>query len=221
MIRGKWKERDNDKGKGRQKAAVPSDPKAYRDAMDVDEDDDSSGGDESDDEDDEDTTRTPGQQLSAKNAPSNRDARMALDPDATPRIPVSSTLPAVSSTVPLASDKDATDVLTAGFSSLSLVPPSVRFGRGGKSSGFSSTRSVSAPAPVASPPPAPPAPAQTAPTSPPYRGRGGPPNRGRGRGGFHPGDNTQMQVDNAHDGGGRGRGRGRGRGGFTPRGRGG
>ncbi|KAH6915817.1 hypothetical protein BKA70DRAFT_1556399 [Coprinopsis sp. MPI-PUGE-AT-0042] len=222
MIRGKWKERDDDKGKGKQKSAIHSDPKAYRDAMDVDEDD-SSGSDGSGDEDDEDATTTSGQQSrpSSKNVQSNRDTRMVLDPDATPRIPVSSTLPVVSSTVPLASDKDAADVLAAGFSSLSLVPPSVRFGRGGKSSGFSSTRSASAPAPVASPPPAPPAPAQAAPASPAYRGRGGPPTRGRGRGGFHAGDNTQMQVDGAPDGGARGRGRGRGgRGGFMPRGRG-
>ena len=48
---------------------------------------------------------------------------------------------------------DDLDGLASGLNSLSLVPPSIRFGRGGKSGGFSGN--------AASPPPPPPRPAPT------------------------------------------------------------
>ncbi|KAJ2936965.1 hypothetical protein H1R20_g152, partial [Candolleomyces eurysporus] len=144
MIRGKWKPRESSKANANANARMDVDKDTFREKMDVDEDsdedddddDNSSGG-----EDDYTATATPAIRIpdstNTNNARSNNRMAIDQDPEATPRPPVSSILPPAAT--PPATAKPllppsttAADLLASGFSALSLVPPSVRFGRGGR-----------------------------------------------------------------------------------------
>ncbi|EAU90420.1 hypothetical protein CC1G_00804 [Coprinopsis cinerea okayama7 len=136
MIRGKWKPRDGadkptSRGSGKSylsNKAMDVDPNTYRDTMDVDSDDS--------DDDDDDESSSEDETMTREKQPGSR---MVLDPEATPRLPLASK-PLPAGTPPTTSSPlqpvDPADALTSGFSSLSLVPPAVRFGRGGRNTGF-------------------------------------------------------------------------------------
>ncbi|KAJ2918649.1 hypothetical protein MD484_g1799, partial [Candolleomyces efflorescens] len=230
MIRGKWKPREPPQAN----THMPVDKEAFREKMDVDEDsdednDDDDEEDSSGDEDDYTATRNPA--IHVSNTSTSKSNRMAIDqdPEATPRPPVLSSLPPAATppttAKPLQPSTTAADILASGFSALSLVPPSVRFGRGGRGgfvghgghqkrpsqSNVVTTEQTAVVVPAGAAQPAEQdAGAVDIKSSSAGRGRGGGSNRARG--GSVPGG--AVEGTGRGGGGGRGRGgRGRGRGG--------
>ncbi|KAF6761732.1 hypothetical protein DFP72DRAFT_842588 [Ephemerocybe angulata] len=151
MVRGKWTPREPATTSSGPDAAPQQvvDRSTMRGSatssgMDVDDDDESDSDEEEVEEDpldDDDevvlvtSSRTP--DIKAFTTSKTESNRMNLDqdPEATPRPYANSSLPPIHST-PASRTADpasaSADKLAAGFSTLSLVPPSVRFGRGGR-----------------------------------------------------------------------------------------
>lgn len=226
MVRGKWTPREPSEGKG-SNPQIKVDKETIRGSssqMDVDDDDDSDDDIDSEGSDDDDAPPSaenqaqvpqPPRQSFYSTLPKPDNARMSIDqdPEATPR--------------PYASARslppDPADALASGMSTLSLIPPSVRFGRG-RGGGFATASGRPAHQPKQPSQSQTPAKADTqmaeAPTGAdiPITGasednsgesagsgaKAG--NRGRGRGG-------RGYISGEGGRGGRGRGRGRGRGG--------
>jgi len=134
LIRKEWKAKE-EKSEGRKKEGVVVDMKSHRksgdDEMAVDDDDDDEDGDEDDEEEEE------------------EEKAEADDLEATPRMLPRKTMSVHSPQTSLTSHPDtyvanhnrstANNDLTNladSLNSLSLVPNSIRFGRGGKSGGF-------------------------------------------------------------------------------------
>jgi len=198
MIRAPWKPRDT---------TSTADPDNEQDEND--------DNDEVEDEDNDDNMHTTpsNSEIEPRRTRSFQDISSIKENDGTPAHPDA--------------DVDSVDQLARSMTALSLVPPSIRFGRGGKNGGFvphhrspssSPTKSVHTPAPRPRPL------IRGTPLVTGIRGRGAVFERGRGRGPYSNvagGINARRQSDQAHPapaisrpprgrGGLRGRGRGRG-----------
>ncbi|TFK29607.1 hypothetical protein FA15DRAFT_731736 [Coprinopsis marcescibilis] len=168
LIRGHWKARDDTDAdpppdgasqpgikrkttkRNSTKDSMQVDTHTYRDrdaeSMDVDNSDDSDNDSDSEDQDQEQSESHQQQQQPRSQPPLRKPTvQAAFDPEATPRRPAHPSLPPTNvsptKTSPSATSGTAlgsADALASSFSSLSLVPPSVRFGRGGKNAGFAS-----------------------------------------------------------------------------------
>jgi hypothetical protein len=128
MIRGTWKPRDNDKGqetktKEEENMEVGSDSDSEEEDAEEEEDEDEDGDGEDRDEEE-----------GGKETPKARynDGNNARSPAVSPKPPS----PRQSSVRPSSSSYGGVDDLAQSMSSLSLVPPAIRFGRGGKGGGF-------------------------------------------------------------------------------------
>lgn len=134
MIRGTWKPRDSDKG---QEAKAKE---KERESMEVDSDSDGEDEDEGEDgeEEEEEEQDEDGEDLDedkgGEQTPKARynDGSNARSPAVSPKPPS----PRQSSVRPSSLAYGGVDDLAQSMSSLSLVPPAIRFGRGGKSGGF-------------------------------------------------------------------------------------
>lgn len=156
MVRGKWTPREPVIN-STSKPQLPVDKETMRDSttsssttMDIDDDSDDDQPFVEDDDDDSDleeqytkpqNTVPPTSRSGPAKPVASRNKMMLDDPEATPRptnpsnLPPVHDLPALKSGTPTSSANTA-DSLAAGLSTLSLVPASVRFGRGGRG-GFS------------------------------------------------------------------------------------
>ena len=141
MIRKEWKPR----GKPGESTAVPTAPDVDMDTHRMETDEQDSDEDENDSEevDEDDEQELDGQEDHENSV--QRPMSTDLDPDATPRMGTRGTaslLPSVSppSSSPQSADTPLVDGLTDSLNSLTLVPSSVRFGRGGKKGGFGPAR---------------------------------------------------------------------------------
>ncbi|KIK04542.1 hypothetical protein K443DRAFT_675791 [Laccaria amethystina LaAM-08-1] len=141
MIRKEWKPR----GKSGESTAVVTAPDVDMDThrMETDDQDSDEDEDEGEEVDEDDEQESDGQEDHQNSV--ERSMSTDLDPDATPRMGTRGTaslLPSVSppSSSPQSADTPLVDGLTDSLNALTLVPSSVRFGRGGKKGGFGPAR---------------------------------------------------------------------------------
>jgi hypothetical protein len=130
MIRGTWKPRDNSKGQESKTA------ERERENMEVDSDNEDEGEDaeQEDDGDEDEDGEDFDEQEGGEETPKARynNGSNARSPAVSPKPPS----PRQSSVRPSSLAYGGVDDLAQSMSSLSLVPPAIRFGRGGKSGGF-------------------------------------------------------------------------------------
>jgi hypothetical protein len=126
MIRGTWKPRDNNKAQDNK----IKDKEKEKENMEVDSDSD--GEDEGEDVEEEEEDEDGDEKEGGEETPKARynDGTNARSPAVSPK-PLSPRQSSVRQ-----ASYGGVDDLTQSMSSLSLVPPSIRFGRGGKSGGF-------------------------------------------------------------------------------------
>ena len=126
MIRGTWKPRDDGKGQGTKTKE--------KENMEVDADSDSEEEDAEEEEEDEDGDGEDLEEEGGKETPKARynNGSNARSPAVSPKPPS----PRQSSVRPSSLSHGGVDDLAQSMSSLSLVPPAIRFGRGGKGGGF-------------------------------------------------------------------------------------
>lgn len=126
MIRGTWKPRDNNKGQ--------ENKTEEKENMEVDSDSDNEDEDEEEDEEEDEDEEDLDEGEEGEETPKARynDGSKARSPAVSPKPPS----PRQPSVRPSSLSHGGVDDLAQSMSSLSLVPPAIRFGRGGKGGGF-------------------------------------------------------------------------------------